>query len=294
MKTQSLVKYQTKDLLTNVPALGSIDAYVHWVNQIPTLDATEELRLANEFHDHGNLDAARKLIISHLKFVAHIASGYLGYGLAKADLIQEGTIGLMKAVKKFDPRMGVRLASFAIHWIKAEIHEFVLRNWRIVKIATTKAQRKLFFNLRRATKKLTWFTNDEVNHIASELAVNPKDVRTMEARMYNHDISFDGSMDEDTEENYRIPSNYLSSDIPDPSSISSTKEIEEKKIGQLHSSLEQLDQRSRDIIELRWLSDNKATLHDLAAKYGISAERIRQLEEAAIKKLKLAFMAQAV
>lgn len=292
-KELSLAQYQSKNLMTGVPAIGSIDAYIHWVNQIPTLNAEEELRFATDFRDHNDLGAARKLVMAHLKFVVHVASGYLGYGLAKADLIQEGTIGLMKAVKRFNPTMGVRLASFAVHWIKAEIHEFVLRNWRIVKIATTKAQRKLFFNLRRAPKKLTWFSRDEVENIAKELSVSPKDVRVMEARIQNQDISFDGHQDEEEESNYKLPAHYLIAETKDPLETFSEDELESKKRASLHSGLARLDQRSLDIIESRWLRDEKATLQSLAAKYGISAERVRQLEESALKKLKVSLAGYA-
>jgi RNA polymerase sigma-32 factor len=204
--------------LVSAPSIGSIDAYIYWVNQIPILTSAEELELATKFRFNGNLEAARRLILSHLRFVVHFAKNYLGYGLPKADLIQEGTIGLMKAVKRFDPKMGVRLVSFAVHWIKAEIHEFVLRNWRIVKIATTKAQKKLFFNLRRATKKLNWFSNEEVLIIAQELKVNPKEVRDMEIRIYNPDIAFDSYNDDDHEANEGLinPAHYLVADTQNP------------------------------------------------------------------------------
>jgi RNA polymerase sigma-32 factor len=225
--------------------------------------------------------------LAHLRFVAHVAKNYLGYGLAKADLIQEGTIGLMKAVKRFDPAMGVRLVSFAVHWIKAEIHEFVLRNWRIVKVATTKAQRKLFFNLRRATKKLNWFSNDEVLHIARELKVDPKEVRIMEARMGNADVTFDSSSEEDDDEiNWSNPVNYLEASTPNPLDEIANFEFDKVQVEHLGAALGKLDQRSRKILKRRWLDENKATLHELAAEYNISAERIRQIEEAAMKKLK--------
>jgi len=273
--------------ITFTPSIGSIDAYVYWVNKIPMLTAAEELELAVKFRRDGDLNAARQLILAHLRFVAHVAKNYLGYGLAKADLIQEGTIGLMKAVKRFDPSMGVRLVSFAVHWIKAEIHEFVLRNWRIVKIATTKAQRKLFFNLRRATKKLNWFSNDEVLHIARELKINPKEVRVMEARMNNADIAFDGGGEEDDGEvNWADPANYLEASTPNPSDEIANFEFDKIQIEYLTKALSKLDQRSREILQRRWLGENKATLHELAAAYNVSAERVRQIEEAAMQKLK--------
>lgn len=273
--------------ITFTPAIGSIDAYIYWVNKIPMLTASEELELATKFRQDGDLNAARQLVLAHLRFVAHVAKNYLGYGLAKADLIQEGTIGLMKAVKRFDPAMGVRLVSFAVHWIKAEIHEFVLRNWRIVKVATTKAQRKLFFNLRRATKKLNWFSNDEVLHIARELKVDPKEVRIMEARMSNADVTFDSSSEEDDDEiNWSNPVNYLEASTPNPVDEIASLEFDKVQVEHLSVALGKLDQRSCQILKRRWLDENKATLHELAAEYNISAERIRQIEETAMKKLK--------
>jgi RNA polymerase sigma-32 factor len=267
--------------------IGSIDAYVYWVNQIPVLTAEEELALTTKFHLDGDLDAARQLVLAHLRFVAYVAKNYLGYGLSKADLIQEGTIGLMKAVKRFDPTVGVRLVSFAVHWIKAEIHEFVLRNWRIVKIATTKAQRKLFFNLRRSTKKLNWFSNAEVLHIARELNVKPKEVRIMEARMSNADMAFDSSSSgDDCETNWHDPINYLEANTPNPSDEVANFEFDKTQSEHLTAALNNLDQRSREILQRRWLKENKATLHELATEYNISAERVRQIEETAMKKLK--------
>lgn len=273
--------------ITFTPAIGSIDAYIYWVNKIPMLTASEELEFATKFRQDGDLNVARQLVLAHLRFVVHVAKNYLGYGLAKADLIQEGTIGLMKAVKRFDPAMGVRLVSFAVHWIKAEIHEFVLRNWRIVKIATTKAQRKLFFNLRRATKKLNWFSNDEVLHIARELKIDPKEVRVMEARMSNADVAFDSSSDEDDDEvNWSNPVNYLEASTPNPVDEIADFEFDKIQVEHLSTALYKLDQRSREILKRRWLDENKATLHELAAEYSVSAERVRQIEEAAMKKLK--------
>ncbi|MDR1057189.1 MAG: RNA polymerase sigma factor RpoH [Coxiellaceae bacterium] len=278
--------------LAMLPSIGSIDAYIYWVNQIPMLTATEEIELANKFHQKGDLNAARQLVLAHLRFVVHVAKSYLGYGLSKADLIQEGNVGLMKAIKRFDPTLGVRLVSFAIHWIKAEIHEFVVRNWRIVKIATTKAQRKLFFNLRRIPKKLNWFSNAEVLNIAKELKVDPEDVRHMEARMHNTDVTFDVHDDGDTEENCYLPVHYLAADTKNPADEIAEDEVDNLKSIRLAEILSQLDERSRDILEQRWLQENKATLHELAAKYSVSAERVRQIEESAMKKLKLALVAK--
>ncbi len=270
------------------PSVGSIDAYIYWVNQIPMLTAAEELALATKFRRNGDLEAARALVLSHLRFVVHVAKGYLGYGLPKADLIQEGTIGLMKAVKRFDPSVGVRLVSFAIHWIKAEIHEFVLRNWRIVKIATTKAQRKLFFNLRRAAKKLNWFSNEEVLDIAKELKVAPEEVRAMEARMYHSDLTFDNEGDDEVGFDGTVnPAHYLTADTLNPVDEIVESEVAKIKTVGLAEVISKLDKRSREILEARWLREKKATLHELAAKYNISAERVRQIEVDVIKKLKL-------
>lgn len=284
-------KNTAKSLAIAIPPVGSIDAYLYWINQIPVLTASEELELATKFRQDHDLEAARKLVISHLRFVVHIAKSYLGYGLSKADLIQEGTIGLMKAVKRFDPNLGVRLISFAVHWIKAEIHEFVIRNWRIVKIATTKAQRKLFFNLRRATKKLTWFSNEEVQKIAQELRVDPKEVRAMEARLNSSDVTFDGDSDEDGDsDNYSHPANYLEAATQNPADELADFECDHNKSEKLAAVLAKLNHRSREILENRWLKENKATLHELAAKYKISAERVRQIEESAIKTLKKEFV----
>lgn len=269
--------------------IGSLDAYIYRVNNIPVLSAAEEQALAQKFRLQQDLDAARKLVLANLRFVVHIAKGFAGYGLSQADLIQEGNIGLMKAVKRFDPAMGVRLITFAVHWIKSEIHEFVLRNWRIVKIATTKAQRKLFFNLRRASKKLAWFTNDEVEHVAKELNVSTKEVRTMEERLLSGgDVSFSAlDEDDDSNEHANIPERYLTA----PQSFNPEYALEsddwaKSREENLSSALEQLDERSRDILQQRWLANSKSTLHELAAKYSVSAERIRQLEESALKKLK--------
>ncbi len=267
---------------------GSLDSYISAVNSIPMLTAEEEVELAKKVKDEGDLDAAQRMIMSHLRFVVHIARGYRGYGLPQGDLIQEGNIGLMKAVKRFDPAKKVRLVSFAVHWIKAEIHEYILRNWRIVKIATTKAQRKLFFNLRRKKKRLGWFSDEEVNTVAKELGVTTKDVLQMEARLTYQDNAFDGYDEEDNENTPVIPANYLESAEPSPEQSLITSDSKSRESELLHTALATLDDRSRDIVSQRWLSDDKLTLQDLAGKYDISAERVRQLENNAMKKLKSA------
>ncbi len=267
---------------------GSLDSYISAVNSIPMLTAEEEVELAKKVKDEGDLDAAQRMIMSHLRFVVHIARGYRGYGLPQGDLIQEGNIGLMKAVKRFDPARKVRLVSFAVHWIKAEIHEYILRNWRIVKIATTKAQRKLFFNLRRKKKRLGWFSDEEVNTVARELGVTTKDVLQMEARLTYQDNAFDGYDEEDNENTPVIPANYLESAEPSPEQSLITSDSKDRESELLHTALATLDDRSRDIVSQRWLSDDKFTLQDLAGKYDISAERVRQLENNAMKKLKSA------
>lgn len=272
--------------------VGSLGAYIHWVNQIPMLSAEEEFELATQLRENSDLEAARKLIMSHLRLVVKIARGYNGYGLQQADLIQEGNIGLMKAVKRFDPKMGVRLVSFALHWIRAEIHEFVLRNWRIVKIATTKAQRKLFFNLRKATKANDWFTDAEAQVVAEELQVGIKDVRQMEVRMNAfHDIAFDTLGNEEQESSpYFSPAQYLEDQTSHIENNLTHHEQDERRETGLHRALAVLDERSRDILKARWLAEEKQTLHDLAAKYNVSAERIRQLEKSAMKKLREAIV----
>lgn len=268
--------------------IGSLDAYIYRVNNIPVLSAEEEHELASRFRLQQDLDAARKLILANLRFVVRIAQGFAGYGLSQADLIQEGNIGLMKAVKRFDPSVGVRLITFAVHWIKSEIHEFVLRNWRIVKIATTKAQRKLFFNLRRAAKKLAWFNEDEINHVAKELNVSTKEVRIMEERLLSGgDISFSATDEDEEKDHTHIPEHYLTAPQNfNPEYALESANWSQKREENLTYALEQLDDRSRDILQQRWLTDTKSTLHELAAKYKVSAERIRQLEENALKKLK--------
>ena len=274
---------QSKSLAIAVPT-GSIDAYLHAIHAIPVLTAEAEHDLAVRLRDQQDLGAARQLIMSHLRFVAHIARGYSGYGLPQADLIQEGNIGLMKAVKRFDPTLGVRLVSFAVYWIRAEIHEFILRNWRIVKIATTKAQRKLFFNLRSSKRHLGWFSQDEVRAVAKDLGVSEKEVREMESRLAGQDIAFDLRNDEDEEDTFH-PAAYLQDTTHNPSQVIEESEWEAHNQERLRNALTTLDSRSKDIIQRRWLDDNKATLQDLADKYQVSAERIRQLENNALKKL---------
>ena len=269
---------------------GSLDAYIQEVNRVPILSLEEEQSLAHRFQQEDDLDAARLLVMSHLRFVVHVARGYSGYGLALSDLIQEGNIGLMKAVKRFDPDHGVRLVSFAVHWIRAEIHEFVLRNWRIVKVATTKAQRKLFFNLRKSKKRLGWLSMDEVNAVAEDLNVKPEVVLEMESRLSGQDVGFDLTTD-DEDAPYLAPAAYLESEYTSPDMATEIEDLEQHQRGMLLSGIDQLDDRSRDIIQSRWLLEPKITLQELADKYSVSAERIRQLEAAAMKKLKAHFAA---
>ena len=266
---------------------GSLEAYIRMVNGIPVLSETEERALALRFHEEQDLDAARELVLHHLRFVVHVARGYLGYGLPLGDLIQEGNIGLMKAVKRFDPAVGVRLVSFAVHWIRAEMHEFILKNWRIVKVATTKAQRKLFFNLRSSKKRLGWMNRKEVETIAKELKVSPEDVVEMESRLTGRDITFDLTPEsEDEDSNSVAPVSYLQADSSgDPAQILERADWDNRGEAQLHRALIKLDERSRHIVQRRWLDENKATLQELADHYQVSAERIRQIENNAIKKL---------
>ena len=266
---------------------GSIEGYIRAANEYPMLTAEEEKELAERLYYHEDLDAAKKLILSHLRFVIHVARGYSGYGLPQADLIQEGNIGLMKAVKRFNPEVGVRLVSFAVHLIKAEIHEYVLRNWRIVKVATTKAQRKLFFNLRKTKQRLGWFNENEVDIVANELGVSKEDVIEMESRMSGADVGLDLPTDDAETETYS-PALYLEDKSSNFAAELENENFESQATEQLGVALQSLDARSQDIIKARWLDDNKATLHDLAAKYNVSAERIRQLETNALKKLKSA------
>jgi RNA polymerase sigma-32 factor len=265
--------------------VGSLDGYIDRVSQIPVLSKEAELALAIRFRSEGDLDAARQLVLSHLRFVVHISRGYLGYGLPMGDLVQEGNVGLMKAVKRFDPAVGVRLVSFAVHWIRAEIHEYVLRNWRLVKVATTKSQRKLFFNLRRMKKNLAWLSEEETRAVAKDLGVEVSDVREMEQRLSARDMSFDPTPDADEEESYS-PAMYLPASNADPAIEVEREEWEEDSSERLSVALEKLDERSRSILRRRWMTDDKATLHELADEYGISAERVRQVETNAINKLK--------
>ena len=270
-----------------VPQSGSLDSYIQYVSSINMLSAEEERALATQLREDENLESARQLIMSHLRFVVHIAKSYSGYGLPQADLIQEGNIGLMKAVKRFDPTMGVRLVSFAVHWIKAEIHEYVLRNWRIVKVATTKAQRKLFFNLRKAKKRLGWFTHEEVQTVAEELGVSTKEVLQMEARMSSQDTAFDLSADDDESGSF-APVQYLEDKSEDVETSVINADWDQNAQARLYAALKTLDERSQHILQTRWLSDEKTTLQDLADKYSVSAERVRQIEKNAMKKLQSA------
>jgi RNA polymerase sigma-32 factor len=270
---------------TMVPG-RDLNAYITAVNGIAVLTADEERELAHQYYYEDNLDAARKLVLAHLRFVVHMAKSYSGYGLSEADLIQEGNVGLMKAVKRFNPEFGVRLVSFAVHWIKAEMHEFILRNWRIVKVATTKAQRKLFFNLRSSKKRLGWLSQAEAEAMAKDLGVEPATVMQMEGRMGAYDASFDGAADADDEEAYQAPAQYLEDIRFDPARTAEQDDYEKTSTDGLYVALETLDDRSKDILQRRWLNDDKETLHELADKYGISAERIRQLEKNAMNKVK--------
>jgi len=270
---------------------GSLESYIQAARSIPILSAEQEKELALRLHEHGDLDAAQELIMSHLRFVVHIAKSYSGYGLPQADLVQEGNIGLMKAVKRFDPHVGVRLVSFAVYWIRAEIHEYVLRNWRIVKVATTKAQRKLFFNLRSKKKALGWLNHNEVGAIADDLGVSRKDVLEMESRMSGIDMGFDEPDSDDDNSHTIAPVTYLQDMSHEPASQVEASDWEEHNHARLSNALACLDDRSRDIIQQRWLAEDKTTLHQLADTYQVSAERIRQLENNAIKKLKAALAA---
>jgi RNA polymerase sigma-32 factor len=272
----------------NLP-VSSFEAYLGHVNQIPMLTQVEEFSFAKQLQQNNDLTAAKNLILPHLRYVARIAKSYMGYGLPLNDLVQEGNIGLMKAVRRFNPDMGVRLVTFAVHWIKAEIHEFILRNWRIVKIATTKAQRKLFFNLRTMKKRLGWFTSEEINEVAKDLGVKPETVREMEMRLSMSDASFDGYDDQSEDENLPfIPAGFLSDARFDPAAQMENKNWSEQSNLNLYEALHQLDERSQEILQARWLNDDKMTLQDLANKYQISAERVRQLEKLAMEKLKTA------
>lgn len=269
---------------------GSIEAYIQGVNSIPMLTAEQEKELGERLQNEGDVDAARQLIMSHLRFVVHVARGYAGYGLSQADLIQEGNIGLMKAVKRFNPAVGVRLVSFAVHWVKAEIHEFVLRNWRVVKVATTKAQRKLFFNLRKSKKRLGWFTSAEVQIVADNLGVSTKDVVEMESRMSYSDQAFDLYADDDSDKDSGSmsfsPAQYLEDNSSNVAQQVERENWDKSASKRLTCAISELDDRSQDIVNSRWLAEDKATLQELANRYGVSAERVRQLEKNAMKKLR--------
>ncbi len=268
----------------------NLEAYIRQVTSIPVLTVEEERELAERLYYQNDLEAARQLVLSHMRFVVHVAKSYSGYGLSQADLIQEGNVGMMKAVKRFDPTMGVRLVSFAVHWIKAEMHEFILRNWRIVKVATTKAQRKLFFNLRSKKKNLGWLTNAEVTAMAEDLGVGEQVVREMEGRMSSADMAFDAPVGDDDERAYQSPAYFLEDHSQDPASQLEDANWEADSNQRLSAAMELLDERSRDILMQRWLGEEKATLHQLAARYEVSAERIRQLEKNAMKKIKASML----
>ncbi len=280
---------QSHDLVLAGPlvgAVGSLDAYLERVSHIPVLSREQEIELAQRFRVNEDLPAARQLVLSHLRFVVHIARSYSGYGLPLGDLVQEGNVGLMKAVKRFDPTVGVRLVSFAVHWIRAEIHEYVLRNWRLVKVATTKSQRKLFFNLRRYKKTLGWLSAAETRAVADDLGVSPQEVTEMEKRLTSRDMSFDPAPDADEEEGNYSPAAYLRSPDADPAQQFEREQSADDATERLAEAMTQLDERSQHILRTRWMTDNKATLQDLAEQYGVSAERVRQIETNAIKKLR--------
>ena len=286
-------------MASNVLSLDSLspgrdlDTYIQTVNAFPVLSAEEERELAERFRYEQDLDAARELVLAHLRFVIHLARSYSGYGLPQGDLIQEGNVGLMKAVRRFNPEVGVRLVSFAVHWIKAEIHEYILRNWRIVKVATTKAQRKLFFNLRSNKKRLGWMNRTEVEAVAKDLGVEPAVVTQMEGRMAARDMAFDGAVDSDDDEPAVAPAQFLADASADPAALVMEDDWAQQSTARLHDALDGLDERSRDILRCRWLSERKSTLHELAARYGVSAERIRQIEANAMKKLRVSLQAAA-
>jgi RNA polymerase sigma-32 factor len=270
---------------------GDVEGYMQAIRRIPVLDVEEERALALRLKEHNDLDAARHLVLSHLRFVAHVARGYSGYGLPQADLIQEGNIGLMKAVKRYDPAHGVRLVSFAVHWIRAEIHEYILRNWRIVRIATTKAQRKLFFNLRSAKQRLGWFSEDEAEAVAKDLGVEARVLRDMESRMALPDLGFDTPLGGESEDEGTAPADWIADSSYDPAYLVAEEDAEQNQQERLLDALDGLNERARDILQRRWLQEPKATLQELADEYGVSAERIRQLESNAMKKLRGALAA---
>ncbi|MGB5104076.1 MAG: RNA polymerase sigma factor RpoH [Steroidobacteraceae bacterium] len=292
MTTTALVRRSPAETAFAGP-IGSLDAYFDAVSRIPILSRDEEVDLATRFHDENDVDAARQLVLSHLRFVVHIARGYTGYGLPMGDLVQEGNVGLMKAVKRFDPSVGVRLVSFAVHWIRAEIHEYVLRNWRLVKIATTKAQRKLFFNLRKYKRNLGWLTAEETEAVARDLGVSPGDVTEMERRLASRDLSYDPAPDANEDEDVYSPSAYLPAPDADPAVAVERAEWDDDVTDKVADAMAQLDARSQAILRARWMNEPKATLHDLADEFGVSAERIRQIEANAISKLRKLVVAEA-
>ncbi len=281
--TQALITLPHELVLAG--PVGSLEAYIGAVRQVPMLSHAEEMALARRFRDDNDLDAARQLVVSQLRFVVHIARSYLGYGLPLGDLIQEGNIGLMKAVKRFDPDVGVRLVSFAVHWIRAEIHEYVLRNWRVVKVATTKAQRKLFFNLRKARQQLGWLSREERAAVAADLGVSERDVSEMEQRLGSHDVTFDVPADGDGETT-TAPALYLTAADGDPAAAIEDDDWQDQASERLHTALASLDERAREILAARWLGETRTTLQALADRYGVSAERIRQIEQQAIRTLR--------
>ena len=289
--TTALVRRNPAELALLGP-IGSFDAYVDAVSRIPVLSREDEHELATRYRRDDDLDAARQLVLSHLRFVVHIARGYHGYGLPLGDLVQEGNVGLMKAVKRFDPAVGVRLVSFAVHWIRAEIHEYVLRNWRLVKIATTKAQRKLFFNLRKYKRSLGWLSAEETQAVARDLGVSPAEVTEMERRLASRDLSYDPAPDADEEEESYSPSAYLPAPDADPAIAVERAEWDDDVTDKVAHAMSQLDARSQAVLRARWMTDQKATLHELADQYGVSAERIRQIEANAIKKLRKLVVAE--
>jgi RNA polymerase sigma-32 factor len=292
MTTTALVRRSPAELALAGP-IGSLDAYFDAVSRIPILSRDEENELATRFHDGNDVDAARQLVLSHLRFVVHIARGYTGYGLPMGDLVQEGNVGLMKAVKRFDPSVGVRLVSFAVHWIRAEIHEYVLRNWRLVKIATTKAQRKLFFNLRKYKRNLGWLTAEETEAVARDLGVSTREVTEMERRLASRDLSYDPAPDANEEDDVYSPAAYLPAPDADPAVAVERAEWDDDVTDKVADAMAQLDARSQAILRARWMNEPKATLHDLADQYGVSAERIRQIEANAIRKLRKLVVAEA-
>ena len=289
-QTQQAVAIPNSAVLNMAPG-ANLSAYIQAVGGIAVLSAERERELAERLYYDECVDSARELVLAHLRFVVHIARSYSGYGLAEADLIQEGNVGLMKAVKRFDPNKGVRLVSFAVHWIKAEMHEYILRNWRIVKVATTKAQRKLFFNLRSQKKSLGWLSAEETRAIAADLGVDESEVTRMEGRLSGRDVAFDAPVDSDDEESWQAPQYFLTDGQMDPGQLVEAEDFAEDSAAKLQMALADLDDRSRDILERRWLLDDKSTLHELAEEYQVSAERIRQLEANALKKMRVAIVA---